>query len=275
MKLHYKSKKSILAFGVDGKARFAFANGSDIEISRDFGSLQDAGNFERYERSIKQLIKKEKPQILACDLHPEYNSTKLAKKLYGLQATGYRLQAIQHHHAHIASCIADNGLTSRVIGVAFDGTGFGIDGNIWGGEIFLATPTKFRRVWHLDYVPMPGAEAAVKEPWRMALSYLYKYYGDRFLNLKIPFVKFISKNKVLVLKKMIKKGINSPLTSSIGRLFDAAGALINLTNSVRYEGEAAIRLEALAAARIEIKSYYKASVHTRDLIRGIVNDLKR
>ncbi len=290
MKSQKKAKKKILAFGADGKARFAFSDGKSVKISRDFGTLSDVDNFQQYERAIRKAIKTKKPHILVCDMHPEYNSTKLTKSL-SLRASRRRakqsqhgiassapsapprndgLKLVQHHHAHIVSCMVDNGISGKVIGVAFDGTGYGTDENIWGGEFLRATRKRFERAGHLDYVPMPGGEMAVREPWRMAVSYLYKYYGMEFLKLKIPFIKSIDKKKALVLKDMIDKKINSPLTSSMGRLFDAAGALINLTNSVKREAEAAIKLERLADKAREESSYYKGPI-----IKGIVKDLRQ
>jgi len=273
MKSQKKTKKKILAFGADGKARFAFSDGKSIKISRDFGTLSDVDNFEQYERAIRKVIKTKKPHILVCDMHPEYNSTKLAEIASSAPLApprNDRLKLVQHHHAHIVSCMFDNDIDGRVIGVAFDGTGYGPDGNIWGGEFLTATRKRFERAGHLDYVPMPGGEMAVREPWRMAVSYLYKYYATGFLKLKIPFIKSIDKKKALVLKDMIDKKINSPLTSSMGRLFDAAGALINLTNSVKREAEAAIKLERLASKAREESSHYKGPI-----IKGIVKDLRQ
>lgn len=279
MKSPNKTNKAVFAFGADGKARTAFLKNRDIKWGEDLGGLNEAANLEKYEVAARRIIDKERPGILACDFHPEYNSSKLARKF------NHKLSLVQHHHAHVASCIVDNNITGNVIGVAFDGTGFGTDGNIWGGEFFVVRNKNFKRAAHLDYTPMPGGEMAVREPWRMALAYLYKYYGDKLFNLKIPFVKSIDKSKALILIEMMKKNLNCPKTSSMGRLFDASAALINLTNRAGYEGEAAIKLE-LSAKISEEKdaSYYKIKTTKRDgmiiisqegLIKGIVDDLAR
>jgi len=268
--------ESILAFGADGKTRFAFNRGHSIKLSKDFGNLQDLSSFESYEKAITRIINREKPKVLACDLHPEYNSSKLAKNP---KFKIYSLKPIQHHHAHIASCMADNNIEDKVIGVAFDGTGFGIDGNIWGGEFLIVDKKGFNRAAYLNYIPMPGGEMAVKEPWRMALAYLYESFGDKYPDIMD---KKLGK-KAAILKTMIKKGLNSPKTSSIGRLFDAAGTLINRTNFVKFEGEAAIKLEKLAEKSKDTNSYYKISIKNmggeilvgaKGLIRGLIRDLK-
>lgn len=285
MKLTYKPKKSILAFGADGKGRFTFLKSGQIKSSRDFGSLEDVRNFEGFEQAIDHVIKKDKPAVLACDMHPEYNSTKLALSLKHFKGQGnksYKLRPIQHHHAHIASCMLDNNLTGNVIGVAFDGTGFGEDNTIWGGEFLIASPKRFKRIAHLEYIPMPSGEMSIKEPWRMALSYLYRFYGDKLFDLKIPFIKSIDRKKALILKEMIKNNINSPKTSSAGRFFDAVSALVNLTNITHYEGEAPIKLEKLAKKSEPTNAYYKISFKTKNkqilifterLIKGVIKDI--
>jgi len=166
----------------------------------------------------------------------------------------------------------DNGIKGKVIGVSFDGTGYGTDGNIWGGEILLAGYKNFDRLFHLDYVPMPGGEIAIKEPWRMAVSYLYKTYEDNFKNIGIPFLEKIDKDKRNVITRMIKNGINSPPTSSMGRLFDGVSSLIGIKDVARFEAEAAIELEKRADTECN-KSYKGITIE--EIVRGIVNDLKK
>lgn len=197
-----------------------------------------------------------KPQIIAHDLHPEYLSTQYAKNL----SSGYCLPRaskaslrgplfsvpIQHHHAHIASVMADNMLDNRkVIGIAFDGTGLGSDGNLWGGEFLIADYADFKRIAHFKYVPLPGGGQAIKESWRIAFSYLYSIFGNELWKLDINFVKKLDKKKSKVLQKMLDTSVNSPLTSSVGRLFDAVASLIGIRDTVNYEGQAAIELEMM------------------------------
>ena len=154
---------------------------------------------------------------------------------------------IQHHHAHIASVLAEHGLRGPVIGIAADGTGYGTDGKVWGCEIMAANLAGFERLAHLAYVPLPGGEQAVRQPWRMAAVYLAQAYGNDFLELDIPFVQQLDRSKWRTLSQMIARRMNSPLTSSLGRLFDAVASLLGLRSEVIYEGQAAIELEVLAS----------------------------
>jgi hydrogenase maturation protein HypF len=179
-----------------------------------------------------------RPEIIAYDLHPDYFSTKWA-----LQQTGVRAVGVQHHHAHVASCMAENHLDGPVIGFAMDGTGYGTDGHIWGGEVLVADYANFERVAHFEYVPLPGGSAAIREPWRMAVSYLARHFGRDFLKLDLPFVRKLDERRTEVLLRMMERKINSPLTSSCGRLFDAVAALIGLRQRVNYEAQAAVELE--------------------------------
>jgi hydrogenase maturation protein HypF len=191
---------------------------------------------------------------------------------------------VQHHYAHIASVIAEHGITEPVIGVAADGTGYGTDGAIWGGEIMVADLLDFQRLAHLAYVPLPGGEQAVRQPWRMAAVYLARAYGDAFLQLDIPFVHAINRARWHTLSQMIEKGINCPQTSSLGRLFDAVAALLGLhADEVMYEGQAAIALEMLAASYSdEVQSYTgcwqldePGVLNVSPLITAIVEDIQR
>src|SRR5208337_3846239 len=158
---------------------------------------------------------------------------------------GLGLIAVQHHHAHVAGCMAEHGLTGKVIGLALDGTGYGSDGRIWGGEVLLASLAGFERFAHLEYVPMPGGEAAIKEPWRMALGALraagFDVESEELLRLVGA-----SENEARVLARMMERGVNVPLTSSLGRLFDAVAAVVLGRRVVDYEAQAAIELEGIA-----------------------------
>ncbi|MBW2709200.1 MAG: carbamoyltransferase HypF, partial [Deltaproteobacteria bacterium] len=188
--------------------------------------------------------------------------------------------AVQHHHAHIVSCIAEHGFPGPVIGLAMDGTGLGLDGAIWGGEVLLCDLVSFSRRAHLSYVPLPGGDAAAKSPWRMGLIYLYHAYGEKLFDLSIPFVRELDRDMSSIILKMAQKGINSPLTSSCGRLFDAVSALIGIRKEIAYEGQAAIELEM--CRNLVDEGAYAFDIHARagewimetaPIIRGVVTDL--
>jgi len=178
------------------------------------------------------------------------------------------------------SCMAEHGAVGPVIGLAMDGTGLGTDGRIWGGEILLADPVSFERKAHLDYIPLPGGDAAAKYPWRMALIYLHRAYGDELFDLDIPFLKHLNEEEAGIVIQMARQGVNSPLTSSCGRLFDAVASLVGLRDKNAYEGQAPIELEMRQRRgetgeypwRIE-KGEDLRRLLTDDLIRGIVEDL--
>ncbi len=215
------------------------------------------------------------PEVIACDLHPDYFSTK-----YALEQTRLPFIQVQHHHAHIAACMAENQRGGPVIGLAFDGTGYGTDGTIWGGEVLVAEEHDFYRAAHFTRVPMPGGAASVKEPWRMAVSYLYHVYGENLQNLDIPFIQNIDKDKVKIISAMICKKINSPETSSLGRLFDGIAALVGIRNRTAFEGQAAMELEM--SAKWPVRNCYDYGWTSRDrhilslepIIKGVVNDLE-
>ena len=270
--LPFRVRKPILACGADLKGAFALAKGYKTYLFEGFGDLSDLDNFTRYEKAIHAAGKKLniRPKIIVCDLHPDYFSTQFAKS-YTQYAVRTTLYEIQHHEAHIASAIIDNDIKGEVLGSAFDGTGYGTDGNIWGSEFFTGKIGSLKRIAHLEYVPMPGGEMCVKEPWRMAASYLYSVFGGRFLKLKINFVKEIDKRKWVVLKDMIDKKINSPLASSMGRFFDAAGSIILNKRLASFEAELPIELERIADASID-DSYNSAN--SAEVIKGVVRDIE-
>jgi len=236
IKLPFRVKRPILACGADLKGAFALAKGSDAYLFDGFGDLSELDNFTRYGLAVGAAQRRLKitPQVVVCDMHPGYFSTQFAES-YKLSAISCQLYRVQHHEAHIASAIVDNDIKGDVLGAAFDGTGYGTDGNIWGGEFFTGNVKKFKRAAHLDYIPMPGGEACIREPWRMAASYLWKN-RDRH---------HFSKRRA-ILKIMIEKKINSPLTSSMGRLFDAVGSLVLNKENASFEAELPIELEKIA-----------------------------
>jgi hydrogenase maturation protein HypF len=179
--------------------------------------------------------------------------------------------------------MAENHLDGSVIGLALDGTGYGTDGRIWGGEALLATYTGFERSAHFAYVPLPGGAAAIREPWRMAVAYLAQTFGDNFLDTDIPFVRELDRDKTELILRMVARGVNSPLTSSCGRLFDAVAALVGVGRIVTYEAQAAIELEALARSSSDTAGY-PFDIHRQDglwqidtspLFAAIIDDLRR
>ena len=185
-------------------------------------------------------------------MHPEYLATKYALEVGARQ--NLPLVPVQHHHAHIVSCMVENNVKEPVIGVAFDGTGYGDDGSLWGGEFLVADYKGFKRAGHFDYVPLPGGVAAIKRPYRMALSYLYTLLGEDFDLAGLPLAS-VDAAEAEIVKQQLKKGINSPLTSSAGRLFDAVSALVGVRGEIDYEAQAAIELEMIAADAGDAKAY--------------------
>jgi hydrogenase maturation protein HypF len=240
----FRFGREILACGAELKNTFCLARDRHAFISHHIGDLENLETLRSYVEGIEHFKRlfRLRPEIVAYDLHPEYLSTKYALALEEIEAR----VGVQHHHAHVASCMADNRIEGEVIGVAMDGLGFGVDGKMWGGEFFIADFLEAERVAHLDYVPLPGGARAVREPWRMAAVYLQRALGDGFLKLDIPFVRGMDARAWGALRRMAATGTNSPLTSSMGRLFDAVSALLGLRNTVNYEGQAAIELEAIA-----------------------------
>jgi hydrogenase maturation protein HypF len=219
--------------------------------------MENEETLEHFEHTVelyKRLFRIE-PEIIACDLHPEYLPSKYAARIAAEQEL--LLVPVQHHHAHIVSCMAENGVETPVIGVAFDGVGYGTDGAIWGGEFLVADWRSFRRIGQFEYVPMPGGAAAIKKPYRMALGYLYSLLGQDVSLEGLPLAK-LNPRETAIISQQIQKRINCPLTSSAGRLFDAAAALEGLSYEVSYEAEAAVALEMQAPDRFtktQIKTY--------------------
>jgi hydrogenase maturation protein HypF len=269
----------ILAVGGELKSTVCLTKGRHAFLSQHIGDLENLESYGFFQTTISRFkrILEVEPQLLAYDLHPDYFSTRWALSQSSIKRIG-----VQHHHAHIASCMAENHLDGKVIGIALDGTGYGTDGAVWGGEVLLATYADFQRVAHLDYVPMPGGAAAITEPWRMAVSYLHKHFGETLWDLEIPFVRELDRRQVAVLVRMLERGVNSPLTSSCGRLFDAVSALAGIRKRVNYEAQAAIELEAAIAGEGESAGYpFEIRpdgsgwvIDTRRLFAALVNDLK-
>jgi hydrogenase maturation protein HypF len=269
--------QDILACGGELKNTFCLTRDSYAFMSHHIGDLENLETLDSFEKGVehfKRLFSIE-PKLIAHDLHPDYLSTKYALSFSDISKVG-----VQHHHAHIVSAMAENGVEGEVIGVAFDGTGFGQDGTIWGGEFLKADLRDFRRVAHLKEVPMPGSSRAIREPWRMAMAHLLEALGDGALALNIDFMKRVDLQKWGILRRMIERKVNTPLTSSMGRLFDAVASLCSLRDEVHYEGQAAIELEMIAGHDLE-PSYPFLMDETLDplvidpapIIRGVVDDL--
>ena len=231
--------RPVLACGAELKNTFCLAKDRHVFLSHHIGDLENAETLQSFTEGISHFSRlfDITPQVVAHDLHPEYLSTK-----YALDLDGVDLVAVQHHHAHIASCLADNGADGPVIGVAFDGTGYGTDGTIWGGEFLIAGLAGFTRAGHLTPVPMPGGAAAVRQPWRMAAAYLDA------AGLDVAGLDVAQRNAARwdAIVSMARRRVNAPLTSSAGRLFDAVAAILGFRDEISYEGQAAIELEQIA-----------------------------
>jgi len=249
--------KDILACGPNMKNTFCISKDGFLFLSQFNGDLENLETFEHYKNNIENFkeVFSFTPKFIAHDLHPGYLSTK-----YALDYDLPKL-AVQHHHAHIVSCMFENNLEHKVIGVCFDGTGYGTDGKIWGGEFMVCDRFEFTRVGHLDYIKMPGGEKAIKEPWRMGVSYLYKALGTNKEACGGLFELYGEAAKKLL--DIIDANINCPQTSSMGRLFDAVSNIIGITDQVSYEGQAAIELEAVSD--LEIQEAYSYRIIKQDM----------
>lgn len=236
------SVPQILAAGGELKNTFCLTRNKQAFMSAHIGDLENLATYNSYIESIDHYKKlfTIKPEAVAYDLHPDYLATKYALSL-DLPKVG-----VQHHHAHIAAVMAEHGLTEQVIGVAFDGTGYGLDGALWGGEFFVADLKSFVRAGHLRYLRLPGGAKAIKEPWRLALWLLCELYGKGLSGIDIPFVRGLPSAWELLSDAAIK-GVNAPLASGAGRMFDAVAALLDIRHQINYEGQAAVELELAAA----------------------------
>jgi hydrogenase maturation protein HypF len=275
-----KESQPVLAVGGELKNTVCVIRGSEAFLSQHVGDLENLESYRFFEETVQHLqrILETEPKVIAHDLHPDYFSTKWAQ-----ERTGVELVGVQHHHAHVASCMAENHLDGKVIGIALDGTGYGTDGAIWGGEVLVADYAGFERAAHFEYLPLPGGAAAIHEPWRMAVSYLTKHFGKDVEKLGLPFLAEIDSRKLSVVLQMMEREINSPRTSSCGRLFDAVAALVGLRGTVNFEAQAAIELE-MAARDSGSESAYPLDLNlqgttlqigTKSLFEWLVRDVKK
>jgi hydrogenase maturation protein HypF len=243
-----------IAVGAHLKNTIAVSNGENIFISQHVGDLDTPQSLESFRKTLVdfQSLFDVHPARVVADLHPDYLSTREAK------ATGLPVDHVQHHHAHIASCMAENHLDGTVLGVAWDGTGLGPDGTIWGGEFLRSTATTYHRVASLRRFPLPGGERAIKEPRRSALGLLHEMLGDAvFAERSLSPIDAFTSAELTALRQMLVKRINSPLTSSAGRLFDAVASIIGLRQHMSFEGQAAMELEFAVASTTPTEESYE------------------
>jgi hydrogenase maturation protein HypF len=270
----------VLGCGADLKNIFTLTKGSFAIPSQHIGDMENYETLMFFEESLRNLkdVYRVKPEALAYDLHPMYLSTEWALKQEGIKKVG-----LQHHYAHVASVMAEKGIKDEVIGISFDGTGYGIDGNLWGGEFLIAGIKGFKRAGHFRYIPLPGGEVAVKEPWRIAASYIKDAAGDDAMTcLKaIGFLDKYGYDRMLDILKIMDKRQFSPLSSGAGRLFDGISAMIGICDKNTFEGEAAIALEA--ATRPDVIEDYPVDLKFKEtmeidfshMVLRIMEDLAR
>lgn len=250
-----------IGLGAETNTTLCHADGKTAEISKPYTDLRDAGILEAFERDLSNIINEAREFTLACDLHPQYVTTAVAEKL---APDPDKIVRVQHHHAHIASVMAERGLGREVIGLAFDGTGYGSDGAVWGMEFLIASPLDYRRAGHLAYAPMPGGDMAVREPYRMAISHLYRSFGNTLGCMREMYEKLFGIEKVMAIIEMAGRGINSPPTSSCGRLFDAVGSILGVCHLSKGRAEGPRGLEDMADRR-ETGSYGFTIGHDGDM----------
>jgi hydrogenase maturation protein HypF len=270
---------SLLAVGAHLKNAIALISDSNVFISQHIGDLETKESLDAFHCVVTdfQTMYNCKPEYIICDLHPDYLSSKFAR------STGIPLLEVQHHIAHVASCMAENQLEGELLGVSWDGTGYGLDGTIWGGEFLLATKTSFERVATFRPFPLPGGEKAIKEPRRTALGMLYELFGDEvFHRQNLPTLRAFTPAELEIVNQMLIKKVNAPVTTSVGRIFDAVASLIGLQQRVNYEGKAAMELEFLTQS-VESEDCYPFEIDEgsnikfidwRSILEGILIDMK-
>jgi hydrogenase maturation protein HypF len=268
----------ILAVGAHLKNSVALSVGKEIFISQHIGDLATSEAFAAFRRTTADLprLYEAQPSLVACDMHPDYLSTKHARQMRS------PLHQVQHHFAHVLACMAENELEDPVLGISWDGTGYGIDGTVWGGEFLLTNEEAFQRVAHFRHFRLPGGDAAVKEPRRTALGVLYEIWGDNAISdRRLAPIQGFSDSELVVIRRMLSRGINSPFTSSAGRLFDAVASILGLRQRVTFEGQAAMELEFAIQPDIEetysfeIADQSPSVVNWAPMIPEILIDLQR
>jgi len=262
----------LLAAGSELKNMFCITNGNYAFLSHHIGDMENYETLKSFEQGVEHFeqLFRVKPEAIAYDMHPNYLATRYA--LERAKREGLPTVAVQHHHAHIGACMVEHGLNEPVIGVSFDGTGYGEDGAIWGGEFLVGDYKSYQRAAHLEYFPLPGGDAAIKKPARTALALLWSLGLDWDESLA-PVKEFCAEDQV-TLRVQLEKKINTPMTSSMGRLFDAVSALAGVRQQVNYEGQAAIEFEALAE-EAEAGSYSFGLDQDEIQVRGVLETIIR
>ncbi|MGZ9234348.1 MAG: carbamoyltransferase HypF [Anaerolineales bacterium] len=271
--------KATLAVGGERKNTFCLARGHDAFLSQHIGDMGNPATHEPFRQGVEHLshILRIVPEIIAHDLHPDYFTTQYAhRSTMDVQHIG-----VQHHHAHIASCMADNGLDERqLIGLSFDGTGYGTDGAVWGGEVLLASYADFGRFAHLEYLPLPSGDSAIRSPWRIAVGYAHALGIDID---HLPFLQNMDEQLLRMVRQEINQPMNSTLNSSMGCLFDAIASLIGIHNDIAYAAQAAIEMEVLAKPLVLAAKPYPyvieespggILIRLRELLCSIVEDVQ-
>ncbi len=270
----FRFEKPVLALGPHMKNTIAIGIGNKIFISQHIGDIDTPLAIEFFKETVNDMLSllQVKPEIVICDKHPNYYTTRFGKERFP-----EKLIKVQHHHAHIVSCMAENEIppNENVIGFSFDGTGFGEDGTVWGGEVLIVNYKQFKRVYHLKTFPLPGGDKAVKEPFRVAISLL------TCSNLTPPeqFLKRQENKKLTLIEQMIRKKVNCPLTSSMGRLFDGVSSILGVKDTVSYHAQAAMMLEQIAST-FETEDSYKFNlagncIDWEQVISSIIKDIKK
>lgn len=271
--------KQILACGSETKNTFCLVKGRQAFLSQHLGALNHYENYRQYSETIPRLkkIANIEPEIVAFDLHPDYLASRYGRNLNNLVQIG-----VQHHHAHMASCMAENHLEGQVLGVICDGNGYGMDGAVWGFEFLYGDYGIFERLAHLEYLPLPGGEAAILSPSRMAFTYLYCLLGERGIAAARKYLTDLSVEEQEILRQQIRHKVACSLTSSCGRLFDAVSALLGVCTRVSYEGQAAIELETVSDTSA-VQSYpysiyndlYPYCISVKPMLEAVLEDLDK
>jgi|AntRauTorcE11898_2_1112593.scaffolds.fasta_scaffold02539_2 hydrogenase maturation protein HypF len=274
------SVEGILAMGADLKNTFCIGKDRRAILSQYIGDLEDFDVFHHYQNSIDDFNRlfRMNPEIIACDTHPSYHSSEWAKRMvqeHAHQGNDLKFIKVQHHHAHIASVMAEHHLDEKVIGVAMDGTGYGDDGKIWGSEFFINDLASYVRRYHLSYLSLPGGEKAIKEPWRLATAVLYRIFGKEFYQLPINFNQLVDRKDQALVVKVLKKNFNIHESCGMGRLFDVVAALLNLVHISYFDGEGPVKLENIITTSPESYPFQFGDdeIDYKPVIRSIVNDL--
>lgn len=265
-----------LAVGGELKNAFCLTRERSAFLSHHIGDMENVEVYKSFERGVEHLNRlfRVQPELIAYDPHPGYFTTRYAQKLNA------QTIPVQHHHAHIAACMADNNLDDRkTIGLSFDGTGYGLDRTIWGGEFLLASYADFERVAHLQPLPLPGGDSAIRHPWRIAVGYAHALGIDIE---DLPFLKNVDALAVNIVRQQSERHLNAPLTSSMGRLFDAAASLIGIRSEVTYEAQAAIEMEALSKPFVSSAEAYPTAVRQdlscpiplQEILEAVVRDVR-